>query len=114
MDRSLRFLQVTYGIAIAVLLPFVFIHTLQLLEVSGHIFFGVTLVGGLIMVALGLFGYSLGLSLGLMLSGVRCVIIGSRPYWAQIGEGYRFIAALLVLLLMLYAWYGMSRNNKGK
>lgn len=114
MDMSLRFLHGAYGVAIAVLLPLVISNVLIFCAAPSTVFFGAMVVCGLIAIGLSLFRYSLGLSLGLMLGGIQCVVRGSMPYWAKITEGSRLIAALVVLLLMLYAWYRMSRSRKGK
>lgn len=114
MDYSLKFLQGSYALAIAVLLPFVISTGIGFFALPNNLFFLVMVVLGLIVLGLGLFRYSGGLSLGLMLGGIRCVASGSMPYWVKITQGFRFIAALVVLLLMLYAWYRWSQNNKGK
>jgi len=84
------------------------------LQVPNPIGFLILVLCGLTCICLGMFKFSHGLGVGLMIAGLRCTALGSWPYWYKIGDNFRFLAAFCVLLILLYAWYRISRQPEGK
>lgn len=114
MALSSKFLQGTYLVSIALYLPFIMQQICSMLQVSNLVGFFVLVFCGLSCICLGIFKFSHGLGVGLLLAGLRCTALGSWPYWYKINESFRFLAAFCVLLILLYAWYRVSRQVEGK
>ena len=114
MEFSEKFLHSSYAVSIMVLC------TSLLLRISNYLDFGAdstfAFMGsvGVLLLILGLFKFSRGLGFGLTLAGIVSVLWGSRPLWHKISDELRFVAALVVLIIIVYALYRMMSQNKGK
>ena len=111
MQNSWRMLQSVYAISIILFMRFFVMECINVVGIATHASLYVLLPLAITLVVLGLFRYRSGLGFGLIGSGIWFLYEGAFEYWVDLAQGIRFVAALIVLALILYAWFIWSKKK---
>lgn len=77
--------------------------------------FFVALPLGILIVALGMFGFGLeAVGAGIMGGGVGTLIYGSGAYWPYTENWVRFLISLIGLVMLIWLVYYFNKKGKGK
>lgn len=115
MQNSLKILHLSYAVSIAILFDSLMLNiakyaSLDIGTQSGLLFLGIS---GAFLIILGLFKFQKGLSFGLTFGGILCVGQGALPLFNKVADLNRFILALVVLIIVMYALYRLREQEKG-
>lgn len=113
MDFSEKFLHGSYAIAIMILASSSLGFLVSFLQLDPLYTFVVMGGMGIIYLIIGLFKFDQGLSLGLTLAGIASLIRGSWSYWDKVSDVFKFSLAAVMLFIVLYAIYRLSKPKKG-
>lgn len=114
MEFSEKFLHKSYAASIVILFTSLLTSISAYLSLSPNFAFAFMGSIGIVLLVLGLFKFSKGLGSGLALAGIVSILWGSRSLWSKVSDEIKFLASLVVLIIIVYALYRMMSQNQGK